>query len=249
MCVPGNVTIERFETYFARLEGFSTEELDASLEKLVRAEKRSVALVIAHIAEMSRRKTEDNVEQLLADCAGMNKRDVEEFLVTLRPKPVFKPSIRKAPPRAKASSPRASTPPSTQAASPRADQRPRPRAHDDSPNPRARTSRPVQLPLRGRPSVQGEVRATGRGPRCREPLQTHGRDSRASPRHRPRQEGPQEETRTPTSEEGETERWHRETGQVKISPGRDFCNRAFHRLPLPTVGSPRASPRPRRPPM
>jgi len=48
--------IEKFKTYFETLEGLSTEELDRSVEKLVRAEKRNVALVIAHIAEMSRRK-------------------------------------------------------------------------------------------------------------------------------------------------------------------------------------------------
>jgi len=34
----------------------STEELDRSAEKRVRAEKRHVAFLIAHIAEMSRRK-------------------------------------------------------------------------------------------------------------------------------------------------------------------------------------------------
>ncbi len=153
--------IERFKTYCETLEGLSTEELDRSAEKLVRAEKRNVALVIAHIAEMSRRKghlecgyknlfeyctrrlhlsegsvalriqvanvsrrfpqilvalaenrmsltvagllapvlTESNVEKLLADCAGMTKRDAEEYLVALRPKPVFTPSIRKTPSR------------------------------------------------------------------------------------------------------------------------------------------------------
>ncbi len=47
---------ERFERYFETLEGLSTEELDRSTERLVRAEKRNMALVIAHIAEMSRRK-------------------------------------------------------------------------------------------------------------------------------------------------------------------------------------------------
>ena len=47
---------ENIKTYFERLEGLSTEELDRSTEKLVRDEKRNVALVIAHIAEMSRRK-------------------------------------------------------------------------------------------------------------------------------------------------------------------------------------------------
>jgi len=41
--------------------------------------------------------TVDNVEKLLADCAGMTKREAEEHLVALRPKPVFTPSIRKVP--------------------------------------------------------------------------------------------------------------------------------------------------------
>ena len=48
--------IEKVKTYSETLEGLSTEELDRSTEKLVRAEKRNVALVVAHIAEMSRRK-------------------------------------------------------------------------------------------------------------------------------------------------------------------------------------------------
>jgi hypothetical protein len=159
---------ERFKTYFETLEGLSTEELDDSAEKLVRAEKRNAALVIAHIAEMSRRKghlecgyknlfdygvrrlrlsegsvalriqvanvalrfpqilvalaenrmsltvagllapvlKEGNVEKLLSDCAGMTKREAEEHLVALRPKPVFVPSIRKTPSRPASSSPR-----------------------------------------------------------------------------------------------------------------------------------------------
>ena len=151
--------IEKVKTYFKRLESLSTEELDHSTEKLVRAEKRNVALIIAHIAEMSRRKghlergckslfdyctgrlnlsegsvarriqvanvsrrfpqllvalaenrvsltvagllaphlREDNVERLLSDCAGRTRREVEEYLVSLQPKPVFAPSIRKTP--------------------------------------------------------------------------------------------------------------------------------------------------------
>ncbi len=151
--------VEKIKAYFESLEGLSTEALTSSAEKLVRAEKRNVALLIAHIAEMSRRKTylecghknlfdycvkrlrlsegsvalrihvanvsrrfpqllqslaenrisltvaghlapqlrEDNVEKLLSDCAGMTKRAVEEYLVALRPKPVFHPSIRKRP--------------------------------------------------------------------------------------------------------------------------------------------------------
>ncbi len=43
--------------------------------------------------------TESNVEKLLSDCAGMTKRDAEEYLVALRPKPVFAPSIRNTPSR------------------------------------------------------------------------------------------------------------------------------------------------------
>ncbi len=154
--------IEQVKKYFGTLEGLSTEELDRSTEKLVRAEKRNVALVIAHVTEMSRRKgyldcgyknlfdyctrrlilsegsvarriqvanvarrfpqilvalaenrmsltvagllapvlTESNVEKLLEDCAGMTRREVEEYLVAIRPKPVFAPLIRKMPTRA-----------------------------------------------------------------------------------------------------------------------------------------------------
>ena len=173
--------IERFKTYFETLEGLSTEELDRSAEKLVRAEKRNLALVIAHIAEMSRRKgqlergyknlfeyctrrlhlsegsvalriqvanvsrrfpqilvalaenrisltvagllapvlTESNVEKVLGDCVGMTKREAEEYLVTLRPKPVFAPSIRQAPSRPQEEVRLASTLPVQEATSPR----------------------------------------------------------------------------------------------------------------------------------
>ena len=41
--------------------------------------------------------TEENIEGLLGDCAGMTKRAVEEYLVGLRAKPVSRPSIRKLP--------------------------------------------------------------------------------------------------------------------------------------------------------
>ena len=164
--------IEEVKTYFETLEDLSTEELDRSVEKLVRAEKRNVALVIAHIAEISRRKghlergyknlfeyctrrlnlsegsvylriqvakvsrrfpqilvaladnrmsltvagllapvlAEANVDTLLADCAGMTKREAEEYLVALRPKPDFVPSIRKTPSRTALTSPLAMQP-------------------------------------------------------------------------------------------------------------------------------------------
>jgi hypothetical protein len=151
--------VKKFKTYFESLERLSTKALDRAAVQLVRAEKRNVALLIAHIAEMSRRKAglecgyknlfeygvkrlnlsegsvalrlqvanvcrrfpqllvslaenrlsltvagklaphlcEDNVEKLLAECAGMTKREVDEYLVALKPKPVFNPSIRKQP--------------------------------------------------------------------------------------------------------------------------------------------------------
>ena len=48
--------LERFKNYFGKLERLSDGELDRSAETLVCAEKQNVAKVIAHIAEMSRRK-------------------------------------------------------------------------------------------------------------------------------------------------------------------------------------------------
>ena len=151
--------VKKFKTYIESLEAFSTKALDRSAVQLARAEKRNVAMLIAHIAEMSRRKAElecgykslfdycmrrlhlsegsvalrlqvanvcrrfpqllvslaenrlsltvagkiaphlceDNVEKLLSGCAGMTKREVDEYLVALRPKPIFSPSIRKRP--------------------------------------------------------------------------------------------------------------------------------------------------------
>ena len=151
--------VQKVKAYFKTLEDLTTDALDRSAEETVRAEKRNVALVIAHIAEISRRKAElecgyknifdyctrrlqlsegsvarrlqvanvskrfpqllvalaenrisltvagllashlreDNVDKLLSDCAGKSTRSVEEYLVALRPKPVFKPSIRKRP--------------------------------------------------------------------------------------------------------------------------------------------------------
>ena len=50
--------VDEIKAYFETLEGLSAEELSESVEKLVRTEKRNVALVIVHIAEMSRRKAE-----------------------------------------------------------------------------------------------------------------------------------------------------------------------------------------------
>ena len=153
--------LERFKSYFGKLQRLSDSELDRSAEKLVCAEKQNVAKLIAHIAEMSRRKvalelgykstfhycverlhlsegsvasrihvanvsirfpqllvalaenrisltvagllaphlSEDKVDTLLADCAGMTKKAVLEYLVRIEPKPVFEPSIRRRPAR------------------------------------------------------------------------------------------------------------------------------------------------------
>ena len=151
--------IEKFKSYFTKLERLSDDELDRSAQTLVKTENTTVAKLIAHLAEMSARKaalelgykslydyaarrlnlsegavparihvanvsrrfpqllaalaesrigltvacllaphlTEDNVGKLISDCTGMRRRETEEYLVALRPKPVFEPSIRKRP--------------------------------------------------------------------------------------------------------------------------------------------------------
>ena len=192
--------IEKVRTYCEKLERLSTEELDHSIAKLVRDEKRNVALVIAHIAEMSRRKghlergykslfdycvrrlqlsegsvarriqvanvsgrfpqlllalvenrmsltvagllaphlQEENVDRLLSDCAGMTKREADEYLVALRPKPVFTPSIRRAP-----SSPALTEPPTVQATPPQPS-----RAQAAAPRPVPRVSPTILEPAK-----------------------------------------------------------------------------------------------------
>src|SRR5215470_14496599 len=51
-----DVKRENLEAYFERLEKLSTEELDQEAQKCVLSEQRSVACVIAHLAEISRRE-------------------------------------------------------------------------------------------------------------------------------------------------------------------------------------------------
>ncbi len=159
--------IDKFKSYFAKLERLSSAELDRSAEKLVLAENGSIAKLIAHIAAMSTRKaalelgyknlfdycvrrlnlsegavparihvanvsrrfpqllvalaenrisltvasllaahvSEDNVDKLISDCAGMKRKETEEYLVALKPKPVFEPSIRRRPQTAAAARP------------------------------------------------------------------------------------------------------------------------------------------------
>ena len=47
---------ENVEAYFEKLERLSTEELDQEAQKCVLSEQRSVACVIAHLEEISRRE-------------------------------------------------------------------------------------------------------------------------------------------------------------------------------------------------
>ncbi len=47
---------EEIESYFGRLASLSTLELERSAQRVVDTEKRHVAQVIAHIAEISKRK-------------------------------------------------------------------------------------------------------------------------------------------------------------------------------------------------
>ena len=151
--------IKQFTNYFTKLERLSSDQLLSSAKKLAATENSSIAKLIAHLAEMSSRKTalklgysglyyycieclnlsegavparlqvanvsrrfpqllaalaesrisltvaallaphltQENVEKLISDCAGMTRRRTEEYLVAIKPKPVFEPSIRKRP--------------------------------------------------------------------------------------------------------------------------------------------------------
>ena len=151
--------IGKFKSYFKKLEELSRDELIRSAGKLVVAENENIAKLIAHLAEMSARKTalelgykslydycihalnlsegavparihvanvsrrfpellaalaesrvsltvaallaphltEDNVDEVISDCASKTRRETEEYVVAFRPKPVFEPSIRKQP--------------------------------------------------------------------------------------------------------------------------------------------------------
>ncbi len=62
---------------------------------LVALSENRLSLTVAGL--LAPHLSEDNVDKLLSDCAGMTKNAVLEYLVTLEPKPVFEPSIRKRP--------------------------------------------------------------------------------------------------------------------------------------------------------
>ena len=148
-----------FKEYLGSLARLSTEKLDQSAEKVVHAERQCTARVIAHLAEISRRKahlelgyaglfeygvkhlglgegctglrihvanvccrfpevldalannemsltvagrlashlTPQNVEDLLRRAKGSSKREIEELLVSLKPRPVVSCGMRKRP--------------------------------------------------------------------------------------------------------------------------------------------------------
>ena len=62
--------------------------------------------------------TESSVDALLVGCAGMTKREAEEYLVALRPNPVFASSIRRTPSRPQRGPLALTSPPSVQTAPP-----------------------------------------------------------------------------------------------------------------------------------
>ena len=229
--------LERFKNYFGKLERLSDSELDRpafalrasarpsrslgvgwSAEKLGCAEKQNVAKLIAHIAEMSRRKvalelgykstfhycverlhlsegsvasrihvanvsirfpqllvalaenrisltvagllaphlSENNVDTLLADCAGMTKKAALEYLVRIEPKPEFEPSIRRRPARPVPVEPAPAAPPRELT------REPAPAVAELAQHTPASSAHPVQLQVLGRLELQREVRATGR---------------------------------------------------------------------------------------
>ncbi len=144
--------------YGRHVAGLSGEELDAEAVRLVGVEKRHVALLIRHLAEIGRRKvyaalgyaglfayclerlglsesesglriqvanvcrrfpcvleaiagtrmtltvaaklaphlTEENCEETIEACAGMTRREVEEYVVRFRPRPEVSSGIRRA---------------------------------------------------------------------------------------------------------------------------------------------------------
>ena len=62
---------------------------------LVALAENRISLTVASL--LAAHVSENNVDKLISDCAGMTRKETEEYLVTLRPKPLFEPSIRKRP--------------------------------------------------------------------------------------------------------------------------------------------------------
>ena len=62
---------------------------------LVALAENRISLTVASL--LAAHVSENNVDKLISDCAGMKRKETEQYLVTLRPKSVFEPSIRKRP--------------------------------------------------------------------------------------------------------------------------------------------------------
>ncbi len=289
--------IDQFTSYSTKLERLSNDELHHSAEKLVLTENRTIAKLIAHLAEMSSRKTalvlgykslyeycitglnlsegavparihvanvsrrfpqllialaesrisltvaallaphltEDNVDKLISDCAGMKRRETEEYIVAFRPKPVFEPSIRKRPaPAVHVESPAFNVNITGAFTSTRTR-----RDAEELPNhSAARPSGSFQLPLFGQPGFQGQVRTARRGCGRRQRSETHGRDFGEGARYRAREERPEEEARAAEKEAAcqngqisfKRDREKRRAGRVSIRGGRSCRARSRPRL-------------------
>ena len=62
---------------------------------LVALAENRISLTVASL--LAPHLTEHNVDKLISDCSGMKRKETEEYLVKLKPKPVFEPSIRRRP--------------------------------------------------------------------------------------------------------------------------------------------------------
>ena len=62
---------------------------------LVALAERRLSLTVAGL--LAPHVSEDNVDKLISDCAGMTRKATEVYLIAFKPKPVFEPSIRKRP--------------------------------------------------------------------------------------------------------------------------------------------------------
>ena len=163
---------------------------------LVALAENRISLTVAGL--LAPHLSEDNVDTLLADCAGMTKKAVLEYLVRIEPKPVFEPSIRRRPaqpvPVEAAPAERPAPPPRELTQSKR--QLSPGSLNILQPAPAHR----VQFQVLGRPKLQREVRATGRSHGCRECSKAYGGDLGAGSGRRPRQKRPKEEARTAEGE-------------------------------------------------
>lgn len=181
--------------------------------------------------------TEENVEKLIAECSGMTKREAEEHLVALRPKPVFTPSIRRTPfafvrsVAGGAFGAHRAPGPGTAASTATL-----------SKHPSTGDARQLQFSFRRKQGVQGQVRAAGGSARGRESLAAHGGDSGKGRRHRARQKGPEEKARAAAGEASEATR----PGAGRFSSGRENRWRGAWRLPPHRVRGSGARPRARR---